>query len=242
IRILNHQVAIEDGVGKGLPQRLHNQRPNREIRYEMPVHHVAMDHRAAAVERGLRIFAQPREICGENRGCQFNGHELRAAPSLPWRKQIIRGTSAKLVEKCNSNESPRITTESRTVSRCSRAPARAGASRSTRIRKLRLAWRAPEARRARLHNNRGSRRWPKECAAVRTNPLWERLERPNSLPAHIPRVCPRECSPGEDSFLVDQMFASRNCPACRTKRIVGVARPRECWSEEPRACLLNNKA
>src|SRR6266478_9884222 len=102
IRIFNHQVAIKDGVGKGLPQRLHNQWSNREIRYEMSVHHVAMNHGAAAVERGLRVFAQPCEVCGENRGCQFNGHELRAAPSLPRRKQIIRASSSMLLEKCDS--------------------------------------------------------------------------------------------------------------------------------------------
>src|SRR5258707_9521219 len=134
IRVFNHQVAIEDGLGKSFPQRGYNQRPNREIRHKVAVHHITMKHGAAAVQCGLRIFAQPREICGENRGCQFNGHELRAAPSLPRRKQIIRGTSAKLVEKCNSNESLNVTMESYSASRCSRAPARARASHSTRIR------------------------------------------------------------------------------------------------------------
>src|SRR5258706_10192599 len=182
IRIFNHQVAIKDGVGKGLPQRLHNQWSNREIRYEMSVHHVAMDHGAAAVERGLRVFAQPCEVCGENRGCQFNGHELRAAPSLPRRKQIIRASSSMLLEKCDSNENPRITMESYSVSGCSRAPARASASRLTRIRELRPDRRVPKGRLGHWHSNRDGLRRLKYFAVAPTNVLLERAEQPNFLP------------------------------------------------------------
>src|SRR6266513_6448111 len=63
-----------------------------------------MEHGAAAVERLFRLLAQPREVCGKNRGCQFDGHGQRAAPSFPRRKQIIRGSSSMPAEKCESNQ------------------------------------------------------------------------------------------------------------------------------------------
>src|SRR2546429_561963 len=56
---------------------------------------------------GLLVHADPakaREVCGKNRGCQFDGHGQRAAPSFPRRKQIIRGSSSMLAEKCDSKE------------------------------------------------------------------------------------------------------------------------------------------
>src|SRR6267143_3743820 len=98
VGILNHQVAIEDGVGKSFAQRGHDQRPNREIRNEMSVHHVAMDHRAAALQRRFCFLCQPREVRGKYRRCQFNGHGQRAAPSLPQGKEIIRGSSSMLAK------------------------------------------------------------------------------------------------------------------------------------------------
>jgi len=70
-------VAIEDGVGKGLPQRLHNQWSIVRFGTKCPSINVAMNYGAAAVERGLRVFAQPCEVC-ERIGCQFSMvHELR---------------------------------------------------------------------------------------------------------------------------------------------------------------------
>src|SRR6266436_903985 len=111
-------MAIEDGVGKSFPQRGHDQRPNRDIRHKVTVHHIAMEHRAAAVQRRFRLLAKPREVCGKNRGCQFEGHGQRATPSFPRRKQMIRGSSSMLAEKCDSKENPLITTESYGVSGC----------------------------------------------------------------------------------------------------------------------------
>src|SRR6266481_8142137 len=173
VRILNHQVAIENGLRKSFPERGHHQRPNRKIRHKVAIHHIAMDHRAAAVQSRFCFFAQPREICGKNGGCQFNRHGPRAAPSCFGENRLYAEVSSMLVQKYDSNGSPHVTTESCTVSGCSCAPAQACASRSARIRESRLERRVPEARRGRSHSNRGSRRWLKESCAARTNPLWE---------------------------------------------------------------------
>src|SRR3989442_2629558 len=119
VGIFNHQVTIENRIGKSFSKRGHDQRPNRDIRHEVAVHHVDMEHRAAAFQRRFRVLAQSREVCGKNRGCQFNGHGLRATPSLPQGKEIIRGSSSMLAEKCDANEKLRITMESYSASGCS---------------------------------------------------------------------------------------------------------------------------
>jgi len=46
----------------GAPERLYHRQANRDIRHEMPVHHVAMhDARAAALD-GRDVFAKSRKI------------------------------------------------------------------------------------------------------------------------------------------------------------------------------------
>src|SRR5207248_4224268 len=47
----------------------------------MTVHHVKVQHRAAAFKGGFCIFGEAREVRGEYRRGQFNGHKRRPAPS-----------------------------------------------------------------------------------------------------------------------------------------------------------------
>jgi len=80
IRILDHQMAIERHIRKGFAERSDNGRPDGQIWYEVSVHHVQMQNRAAAIERGLGFGAQLRKVCRQNRGCQFNDGCHRSAP------------------------------------------------------------------------------------------------------------------------------------------------------------------
>src|SRR6202011_6000332 len=77
---------------------------------EVTVHHIAMEHSAAAIQRRFRIFAEPREVCGKNRGCQFDGHGQRAAPSVSRENRLyaeVLRCSLKSVIRTRIRASPR---------------------------------------------------------------------------------------------------------------------------------------
>jgi len=69
IRIFDHQMTIERHIGESLAERSHDRRPNREVRHEVPVHHVEVQHSAAALQRGLGFESELREVSGQYRGC-----------------------------------------------------------------------------------------------------------------------------------------------------------------------------
>ena len=75
VGILDHQVAVENGVGKRFAQRSHDRRANRDVRHEVTIHNVQVQHRATAFERGFSVVGEPREVRGEYRRGQFNGHK-----------------------------------------------------------------------------------------------------------------------------------------------------------------------
>src|SRR5205823_6002549 len=72
VGILDHQVAVENGVGKRFAQRSHDRRANRDVRHEVTIHNVQVQHRATAFERGFSVVGEPREVRGEYRRGQFN--------------------------------------------------------------------------------------------------------------------------------------------------------------------------
>ena len=66
VGILNHQVAVEGNTGNCFAQRRDDRRADGDVRHEMPVHDVHMQNGAAAVDRGLRLRAEPGEIGGQD--------------------------------------------------------------------------------------------------------------------------------------------------------------------------------
>src|SRR5580658_8575061 len=93
IRIFDHQVAVERYIRKNFAERSDYGRSDGEVRHKVPVHHVKVQNRAAAVERSFRLGAQLRKICRQYRGCQFNdGCHGRAPPRCTTfaRNSIIR--------------------------------------------------------------------------------------------------------------------------------------------------------
>ena len=69
--ILNHQVAIERQLGH-FTQRFHDGRPDRDIRYKMPVHDVHVHQGAAAFGGTANLVRQMGEIRRQNRRCEFD--------------------------------------------------------------------------------------------------------------------------------------------------------------------------
>src|ERR1700719_4329439 len=71
VGLFDHQVTIEGDPGD-LAKRGDHGRANRKIRNEMAIHDVDVEHRGSAVDGGLRIFAEPREVSRENGGSEFD--------------------------------------------------------------------------------------------------------------------------------------------------------------------------
>ncbi len=77
-RLLDHEVDVE-GHLRRLRERLEDDRPDREIRDEPPVHHVEVDEvRAGGLARGDGL-AEPREIGREDRGGERDSRAHGAA-------------------------------------------------------------------------------------------------------------------------------------------------------------------
>src|SRR5216684_1190521 len=77
-----------------------------------------MDYGAAAVQRRFCIFAQPREICGKNRRCQFNGHGQRAAPSLLSLGYTVTARKAQRENRLYAERAPAPAKSRRTSQKC----------------------------------------------------------------------------------------------------------------------------
>src|SRR5216684_2031922 len=77
-----------------------------------------MDYGAAAVQRRFCIFAQPREICGKNRRCQFNGHGQRAAPSLLSPGYTVTARKAQRENRLYAERAPAPGKSRRTSQKC----------------------------------------------------------------------------------------------------------------------------
>ncbi len=66
IRRRDHQVHVEQLPGQR-PEPVQDDRTHRDVRHEMPVHHVHMDVIRARRLDGADFLAQPREIGREDR-------------------------------------------------------------------------------------------------------------------------------------------------------------------------------
>ena len=85
---LDHQVAVEDPAARvdEVADRLDDQRPDRDRRDEVPVHHVDVDHLRAGVHHELDLLGELREVAGEERRRDLaarNRSALTRAPRRP---------------------------------------------------------------------------------------------------------------------------------------------------------------
>ena len=66
---LDHQVHVEHraGVVRGVRERRHDERADRDRRHEVPVHHVDVDHARSGLQHLLHLLAQPAEVGREDR-------------------------------------------------------------------------------------------------------------------------------------------------------------------------------
>jgi hypothetical protein len=67
---LDHEVHVEHAaaVVDELAQGVHDQRPDRDRRHEVAVHHVHVDHARARVHHLLHLPAEASEVGGQDRG------------------------------------------------------------------------------------------------------------------------------------------------------------------------------
>ena len=63
----DHQMAVED-LRRRAADRLDDRRPEGDVRHEMPIHHVEMDPVGARGVDGAHLFAEAREVGGQDRG------------------------------------------------------------------------------------------------------------------------------------------------------------------------------
>ena len=82
VGILDHQVAVERHVADGFAERGDDRRADGDVGDEVAVHDVDVKNGAAAVDGGLRLSAELREVGGENRGCEFDQRALLAVDVL----------------------------------------------------------------------------------------------------------------------------------------------------------------
>jgi len=81
VRFLDHQVHIER-PGRDVPDRPDDRRPDRDVRHEVPVHHVDVNEIRAAAFDGRNVAAEGREVGGEDGGSDLNsskGHRLTSS-------------------------------------------------------------------------------------------------------------------------------------------------------------------
>ena len=70
----DHQVDVER-LAAVLANGLQNHRSERHVRNEMPIHYVDMDPVRTGCIDGAHLFAEPREVGGQDRrGDQRSGH------------------------------------------------------------------------------------------------------------------------------------------------------------------------
>ena len=90
VGILDHQVAVERQFCC-LAQAAYHRRPDGDVGHEMAVHHVHVDHRAAAALGSRNLVRKMRKISRKYRWQQFNHGE--SGPAGP-RRQCIRAPGA----------------------------------------------------------------------------------------------------------------------------------------------------
>ena len=64
---LDHQMHVDRRLHAVLAERLAHQRADREIRHVMVVHDVEVNQIGAGREHRIHLFAEPREVGGQNR-------------------------------------------------------------------------------------------------------------------------------------------------------------------------------
>ena len=69
-------------------KRLDQRRANREIRHEVTIHDVNMDHTSAALRRPPDLIRKMREVSRKYRGCQLNQTWISPGNRV-WRKELI---------------------------------------------------------------------------------------------------------------------------------------------------------
>src|SRR5262245_2581234 len=67
----NHQVSI-DRQTSCCHERLHNWEPDRDVWYEMTVHHIDVKNGRATTFDSLDLFSETRKIRGQDRRCNVN--------------------------------------------------------------------------------------------------------------------------------------------------------------------------
>src|SRR6202012_5725396 len=67
VGIFDHQMAIERNVWQSFSHRGPNRRTNRDVRHEVSVHDVDVQHGAAAFDRGFRLLTEAGKIGGKGR-------------------------------------------------------------------------------------------------------------------------------------------------------------------------------
>jgi len=89
---LDHEVDVEDRARTVHPlaQRLDDDRPHRDRRDEVAVHHVHVDRLRPGVQHGLHLLAQAREVRGEDRGSDAGaGHQIGSSMESPQAWQVV---------------------------------------------------------------------------------------------------------------------------------------------------------
>jgi hypothetical protein len=96
VGIFNHQVAIDRNIDS-LAESPQHRRSDRDIRNEMPVHHVEMENRAAAFYCGSHLLSKPRKISGKYRRRKLDQSVLsrRVSVEILARQQLA--TAAELI-------------------------------------------------------------------------------------------------------------------------------------------------
>ena len=95
---LDHQVHVDQRARAvdALGQRVDRERPHRDRRHEVAVHHVDVDHARPGVEHLADVLAQAREVGGQDRGGdagELGGHQIGWSIELPQLLQAYRAVS-----------------------------------------------------------------------------------------------------------------------------------------------------
>src|SRR3990172_8836249 len=75
VRVRNHEMDMERHFSH-IPDRLDDQRTNRDVRHEVAVHDIDMQQMRAGFFNPANVFAERREISGKYRGSDANAHWL----------------------------------------------------------------------------------------------------------------------------------------------------------------------
>ena len=82
-RFLDHQVHVEGAIGGGR-DRGQERRPDRQVRHEVPVHHVDVDPVGAGLAHEANLFRESAEVAGQDGGRDLDlvAHECSRLSSV----------------------------------------------------------------------------------------------------------------------------------------------------------------